>query len=78
MYLTPESLQLYLYYYITLLYYLTVQFSTKNHETCKETGKYTTSRGKKQPRENVPEKGPILDLVNTDFKSVIINILKKN
>ena len=51
------------------IHYLTEQFSTKSHGTCKEAGKSITNRKKKQPRENVLQKAQILDLIDTDFWS---------
>lgn len=58
-----------------------VQFSTtKNHKACKGTGKYGPLKGKNNERNHYfwfLEEAQTLELVNKDFKSVILNILKE-
>ena len=53
------------------------QFSTKNHEACKETRKYcsvTERKGKKRKKltKAIPEKAQTLDLLGKHFISTIL------
>ena len=53
--------------------------STKNYETCKETGKCDLyiGVGGKQVIETAPKETQMLDLANKDFKAAIINMFRE-
>lgn len=50
----------------------------KNYTACKETRKYGSYTGEKRPlRETVLEEAHTLALLDKDFKSTILNMLKE-
>ena len=66
-----ENLILFLPHYIIL----NIQFSTNIYEVFNETRKYGSDTGGKI--EAVPEKDQIMDLLDKDFDSAILNIIKE-
>ena len=52
-------------------------FNKKNHKAYKETKKYGPFKGKKKSTKTVPEKDLMADLLDKDFKTVILQMLKE-
>lgn len=53
-------------------------FQQKTYEACKETRKHGPFSGKKKKlREAFPEEVQTLDLLNKDYKSTVLNMLKQ-
>ena len=63
---------------IDVLYYFKCPVFKKNNETCRETGKCVLfTRKKRQSIEIIFEEAQILDLLEQDFKSMILNMHKE-
>ena len=63
---------------VAALQYLKCPFFSKNHEGHTKTREYDPNTGGKwQPIKTIPEEAQILDLVDKEFKSAIVNTFKE-